>query len=301
MNKIFLIILALILIAITFFASTKTYTLKEVRFGQSSVEVVSNETENVEKTVNVRDKNLIQEVQTQKVTPKNITKEPEKQNIDVKNFSSIFSKYEFKNKEQKTKPVYVNDIEPEPVKQVLKNEMATKVTTKPVIQKRGEQPKSTTVKKDVEKTAITPKNIEKTNPTSPNKKVLTEYEETIVWNQWRANVSNAVAESVNSNFSSIVPQGTVYSYSFNVNNKKQISAIKTILSRGYNNPSTSQGRLMIEQAIRSLNGNNILTFPDGTQRTIVNVAGAIERSQTSSSVNANQFNDTETIKKQKYE
>lgn len=301
MNKIFLIILVLILAIITFFAVTNTYTLKEVRFGQSSLEVVSNETENVKKTVNVRDKNLIQEVQVPKVTPKNITKEPEKQNIDVKDFSNIFSKYEFKKNEQKTKPVVMNNVEPKSVKQIVKKDMATKVTTKQVVQKNVEQPKSTPVKKEVEKAATTPKIIKKTNSTSPKKKNLTEYEETIAWNQWRANVSNAVAELVNSNFSNIVPQGTIYSYSFNVSSKGRISDVVAILSRGYNNPSTSQGRLMIEQAILSLNGNSILTFPEGTQRTSVNVAGAIERSQTSSSVNANQFNDTETIKKTKYE
>lgn len=132
-------------------------------------------------------------------------------------------------------------------------------------------------------------------------KVLTEYEETVVWNKWRADVCNSVTQNVNSGFASIVPEGTTFSYSFDVDKNKQISNILVKVAQGYINEKTNSGASMIKTAIQSLNGKNILTFPQGTQRTSVNVAGAIKRSKTTKNINANEFNDTEVIKKQRYE
>ena len=134
-------------------------------------------------------------------------------------------------------------------------------------------------------------------------KKLVEYQETIIWNQWRANVCNKVTQNLDKKFASVIPQGTIYTYSFNVDKNRRITNVSVKISRGYINSTTNQGIYMIQQAINSLNLSSVLNFPSGTQRTSVTVESGIERSaeiNTSTQLDASDFNDTETITKQKY-
>lgn len=131
---------------------------------------------------------------------------------------------------------------------------------------------------------------------------LVEYQENILWNQWRANVCNNVASKLDKQFAYVAPAGTVYTYSFDVDNQRRITNVVVKISRGYVNSTTQQGIFMIQNAIKSLNLSTILTFPTGSQRTTVKVSSGIERtSAQSTTINANSFNDVETITKQKYE
>ncbi len=133
-------------------------------------------------------------------------------------------------------------------------------------------------------------------------KKLVEYQETILWNQWRATVCNKVASKLDKQFTAVAPPGTIYTYSFNVDKNRRITNVTVKISKGYVNTSTQQGVNMIKYAINSLNLSSILTFPSGTQRTSVKVESGIERTANqSNSLNANSFNDVETITKQKYE
>ena len=133
-------------------------------------------------------------------------------------------------------------------------------------------------------------------------KKLVEYQENILWNQWRANVCNNVAKKLDKQFAYIAPAGTVYTYSFDVDNQRRITNINVKISRGYINSTTQQGVFMIKQAIQSMNLSSFLTYPPGSQRTTVKVSSGIERtSAQSTTINANSFNDVETITKQKYE
>lgn len=133
-------------------------------------------------------------------------------------------------------------------------------------------------------------------------KKLVEYQENILWNQWRANVCNNVASKLDKQFAYVAPAGTVYTYSFDVDNQRRITNVVVKISRGYVNSTTQQGIFMIQNAIKSLNLSTILTFPTGSQRTTVKVSSGIERtSAQSTTINANSFNDVETITKQKYE
>lgn len=129
---------------------------------------------------------------------------------------------------------------------------------------------------------------------------LTEYQETILWNQWRANVCNNITSRLDKQFTNIVPVGTVYTYSFNVDNQRRITNVVVKISRGYVNPTTQQGIYMIQRAIYSLNLSSILTFPSGSQRTVVKVSSGIERTAAqTNNLKANSFNDVETVTKQK--
>lgn len=134
------------------------------------------------------------------------------------------------------------------------------------------------------------------------KKLIT-YNENVLWNQWRANVSNKIVYNLDKNFTSIAPPGTVYSYSFNVNNKRQVSNISVRISKGYINPTTQQGIFMIRRAIESLNLSTVLSFPASSQRTNVTVSAAIKivADGTFGTLDASMFNDVEVIKKQRYE
>ena len=131
-------------------------------------------------------------------------------------------------------------------------------------------------------------------------KKLVEYQENILWNQWRANVCNNVASRLNQLFTSIAPVGTIYTYSFDVDNKRRITNISVKISKGYVNETTQQGVAMIYNAIQSLNLSCALTFPSGSQRTTVKVSSGIEiTSAQSKNIDANSFNDVEKVTKQK--
>ena len=94
----------------------------------------------------------------------------------------------------------------------------------------------------------------------------------------------------------------IYSYSFDVDNKRRISNISVRISRGYSNSTTQLGLYMIQDAIQSLNLSTMLDFPNGSQRTTVRVSSGIETTAGSpSSLNANSVNDVEGIRKQRYE
>lgn len=143
---------------------------------------------------------------------------------------------------------------------------------------------------------------EQAKKAAEEQKKLVEYQETILWNQWRATVCNKVASNLDKQFTAVAPPGTIYTYSFNVDKNRRITNVTVKISKGYVNASTQQGINMIKYAINSLNLSSILTFPSGTQRTSVKVESGIERTANqSNSLNANSFNDVETITKQKYE
>jgi len=161
--------------------------------------------------------------------------------------------------------------------------------------KLAEQKAAEEARKNAEAEALAKKKAEE-------QKKLVEYQENILWNQWRANVCNNVAKKLDKQFAYVAPAGTVYTYSFDVDNQKRITNIVVKISRGYVNSTTQQGIFMIKQAIQSMNLSTILTYPPGSQRTTVKVSSGIERtSAQSTTINANSFNDVETITKQKYE
>ena len=169
--------------------------------------------------------------------------------------------------------------------------------------------KTTQVKKQPTKTATTATKPQTTVKTSfstqakkpQQQKKLTSYEENILWNQWRADVCNKIGGNIAPKISKIAGFGSVYSFSFTVNNNRQISNISVKLRRGFKNANSSQVITLLENEIRTLNGNSILQFPEGTERTTVDVTSGITMTQKSKALDASDFNDTETVTKYKYE
>lgn len=169
--------------------------------------------------------------------------------------------------------------------------------------------KTTQVKKQPTKTLTTATKPQTTVKTSfstqakkpQQQKKLTSYEENILWNQWRADVCNKIGGNIAPKISKIAGFGSVYSFSFTVNNNRQISNISVKLRRGFKNANSSQVITLLENEIRTLNGNSILQFPEGTERTTVDVTSGIAMMQKSKALDASDFNDTETVTKYKYE
>ncbi len=169
--------------------------------------------------------------------------------------------------------------------------------------------KTTQVKKQPTKTLTTATKPQTTVKTSfstqakkpQQQKKLTSYEENILWNQWRADVCNKIGGNIAPKISKIAGFGSVYSFSFTVNNNRQISNISVKLRRGFKNANSSQVITLLENEIRTLNGNSILQFPEGTERTTVDVTSGIAMTQKSKALDASDFNDTETVTKYKYE
>lgn len=162
--------------------------------------------------------------------------------------------------------------------------------------------KETVNKEKKLRNSVKQKAIEEVEKKSEEQRELVEYQENILWNQWRANVCNNVAKKLDKQFTSVAPVGTIYTYSFDVDDKRRITNIVVRISRGYVNATTQQGVFMIKQAIQSLNLSTILTYPSGSERTTVKVLSAIERTASySTSLDANSFNDVETITKQEYQ
>jgi hypothetical protein len=93
----------------------------------------------------------------------------------------------------------------------------------------------------------------------------TSREELIAWNIWRSNLQNRIMElsDVDADY------GTIFFFSFKVDENKNISNVKVVAT-------TSSGREYIpavRKAIFKTNHTDILTFPKGTKRKIVDFNG----------------------------
>lgn len=151
----------------------------------------------------------------------------------------------------------------------------TVVQTKTVQSKPNQKPAaSTQVKKPVPQTAKT------TVQTPAPKKVLTEQEETILWNKWHSNLQNRIISDTTArlkNLDSYTKQainGTLYIvYSFNVSKSGAISnlSVKTNIS----NEASVRVNSIVSGIISGYGGTSIVTFPNGTSRVSEKHKGAI--------------------------
>lgn len=96
-------------------------------------------------------------------------------------------------------------------------------------------------------------------------KMLQRREETIAWNKWRSDLQNAIM--MDSSVSA--PLGTIFFFSFKVNNKGHISNIKVLCS----NPVYQKEALSIIPVIKAYEGHNLLKFPKKTKRKSVKFDG----------------------------
>jgi len=168
-------------------------------------------------------------------------------------------------------------VAPQKVKTVTTNKLTTenKQTTQPKAPPKQQTVKTTTV-------ATEPKVISETKRIE---------QEEILWNKWRSSLQNKIMADSKL---PVVPQGTVFKFSFDVDKYGKISNLQTWSQNPIYTPYAIQ---YIAPAIRSLQGRSILNFPTGSNRVATTVHGAWKISQTSKYSTAADFNDSERVMK----
>ena len=173
-----------------------------------------------------------------------------------------------------------------------------KTTTRVQTVKPTPVPAKTTVKQQpvqtpkVQTQTVTPKPVETkpVQPAKPVQTVLTPQQETVLWNKWRSDLQNSIMNAVNL---PVLPNGTVFKFSFNVDKNGKITNIKCSSTNPKYNPYAIQ---YITPVIRSYQGKSILKFPNGSSRESTLFEGNIKVSNTSKYSTASDYNDIETVK-----
>lgn len=147
--------------------------------------------------------------------------------------------------------------------------------------------------KVVEKKVQTAPQSVKKEETKPAAKTVTEEEkarqEVILWNKWRSNLQNKIMSDVKL---PIMPEGTIFKFSFDVDRYGKISNVKTwSLTPAY----TPYAIQYIAPVIRGYQGRDILNFPEGSNRFSTTVEGGWKISQTAKFSTPEDFKDAERV------
>lgn len=147
--------------------------------------------------------------------------------------------------------------------------------------------------KVVEKNVQTALQSVKKEETKPAAKTVTEEEkarqEVILWNKWRSNLQNKIMSDVKL---PIMPEGTIFKFSFDVDRYGKISNVKTwSLTPAY----TPYAIQYIAPVIRGYQGRDILNFPEGSSRFSTTVEGGWKISQTAKFSTPEDFKDAEKV------
>ena len=147
--------------------------------------------------------------------------------------------------------------------------------------------------KVVEKKVQTAPQSVKKEETKPAAKTVTEEEkarqDVILWNKWRSNLQNKIMSDVKL---PIMPEGTIFKFSFDVDRYGKISNVKTwSLTPAY----TPYAIQYIAPVIRGYQGRDILNFPEGSNRFSTTVEGGWKISQTAKFSTPEDFKDAERV------
>ena len=114
-------------------------------------------------------------------------------------------------------------------------------------------------------------------------------QEVILWNKWRSNLQNKIMSDVKL---PIMPEGTIFKFSFDVDRYGKISNVKTwSLTPAY----TPYAIQYIAPVIRGYQGRDILNFPEGSNRFSTTVEGGWKISQTAKFSTPEDFKDAERV------
>lgn len=133
--------------------------------------------------------------------------------------------------------------------------------------------------------------VETPKPKSSSNPYMTEQEEIIAWNKWRASVTNQIMK--NSNVG-IAPIGTVFHFTFVVDKFGNVSNIRV---ESIPNAYMDIARNELKPAIAALQRKPILNFPQGTKRTTVIVDDSFSISFSSNFATPNLYSDYERVKR----
>lgn len=229
-----------------------------------------------------------------KVQPKQVT-QPVK---TVSPKTSVSSKTVTKTIQQKPKTAknVTQKTQPKP-----KTTKAVPKTVKPV-QQKAVPPKPKTTTKQISKTPLNT-----TKPVATTQKVLTQQEETILWNKWHSNLQNRIISEATSRLKRLDSatkqsiNGTLYiMYTFTVSKNGTISniSVKTNIS----NEASQQVKSIVTNIISGYRGSSVIVFPKGTTRTSEQHRGAIstviKNANSTTYSNTNDYNKyNETVKR----
>lgn len=299
MNKVKIIGIILIVVLVTIvtvlLGANNLVLHKPVVFGEAGYVIVDKKTpvKDVNATeVGIKSQNQTIKTTTQSnsvkqapdITSQNVVKQ---QSVKVSNTSAK------KSQTIKTTPVTAKTSQ-------QKVQVANK-TTSNVVSKTPTQVKTQVQEPVVKKQAsVVPQKVEqppvqspKIEQQTPQKKVLTESEETIVWNKWRSDLQNQIMRDTKIG----APQGTVFRFSFTVDKFGNMSNIKV----WSDNPVyTDLAVRVIKPIISGYQKKAILNFPEGTKRTIVNANGGFAISNRTEYSTPENYNDVEKVKTTQY-
>ena len=179
----------------------------------------------------------------------------------------------------------------QPVKQVqtqVKKQVQT--TTKQASKPQTKKTATQTVKKTPAAQTKTAEKQQKTSVQIAKEQQEAEQLELIRWNKWRSDLQNKIMQDVKL---PIVPQGTVFKFSFDVDKYGKVMNIQTWST----NPSfTPYAIQYIAPVIRSYQGKSILNFPEGSNRISTTVEGGWKISSSTKYSTPADFKDIETVR-----
>ena len=242
----------------TFFVYNSDYVIVEPA---DKVEVVKNLPTQVNQPQKEEKKVTVQKVV--KSVPKTTQKPVEKKIV--------------KNSPQPVQKIQTSQQTVNPLLSMLKETSTTESAQQKVVEKKV-QPAPQSVKKE---------------ETKPAAKTVTEEEkarqEVILWNKWRSNLQNKIMSDVKL---PIMPEGTIFKFSFDVDRYGKISNVKTwSLTPAY----TPYAIQYIAPVIRGYQGRDILNFPEGSNRFSTTVEGGWKISQTAKFSTPEDFKDAERV------
>lgn len=328
MNKIFFIILGIILLLSTIYIAYCPIDLNEVKFVSKNISITTqlNKNKTTMSNVELVTTNFVQQIEKMKIKKEDTKLKSSEKTIDVTSQKQLPVKdknvvtknnneavkatiklsqnksvnktknvkiesnvgSESKNKVSSNSNVYKNkEIKTESQKNNSKNISKTS-QSKPIVKNTNSEKTKTA------KNIQTQSNIKKSE-TSSNKTQSSDSMETIIWNQWRADVVNKFLElSQNRDYTKDPAIGTTVTFEFTVDNKRNISNIK-IKAEPYF--ETNKAYSQFSKIIKQLNKNQVLEFPEGTQRTSVVVSEyfCLDEDATKYS-NSNRYSDYEIVK-----
>ena len=242
----------------TFFVYNSDYVIVEPA---DKVEVVKNLPTQVNQPQKEEKKVTVQKVV--KSVPKTTQKPVEKKIV--------------KNSPQPVQKIQTSQQTVNPLLSMLKETSTAEIGQQKVVEKKV-QPAPQSVKKE---------------ETKPAAKTVTEEEkarqEVILWNKWRSNLQNKIMSDVKL---PIMPEGTIFKFSFDVDRYGKISNVKTwSLTPAY----TPYAIQYIAPVIRGYQGRDILNFPEGSNRFSTTVEGGWKISKTAKFSTPEDFKDAEKV------
>lgn len=186
-------------------------------------------------------------------------------------------------------------------KKVIKNQPVQKIqtsqqTVNPLLSMLKETSTTESAQQKVveKKVQPVPQSVKKEETIAkPAVQTVTEEEkarqEVILWNKWRSNLQNKIMSDVKL---PIMPEGTIFKFSFDVDRYGKISNVKTwSLTPAY----TPYAIQYIAPVIRGYQGRDILNFPEGSNRFSTTVEGGWKISQTAKFSTPEDFKDAEKV------